>query len=121
MNSYKINFTNRVTPETVSIKYKVILNEPESAKSITQFGNSAFQRFASPLSYFKTGQAAIQVIRQIVQSMDNTKYQLQTINFASSEDEKILGVPSKDEILAVISKVTDNQVDITVEHHLLLG
>lgn len=121
MNHYTINFTNRVTPETVSIKYKVILSDPEDHKSITQFGNSAFQRFASPTSYFQNGDAAVMMIRQVVQSMDPEKYCLAAINFATSEDEKVLGVPSKDEILAVVQQYADTTVDINVEHHLLLG
>lgn len=39
MKEYRINFNNKITKETVTIRYKVLLDDPEHQKSIAQFGS----------------------------------------------------------------------------------
>lgn len=121
MNQYTINFNNRVTRETVTINYKVILADPEEHKSITQFGNVSYQRFAAPASFFMSGKAALNLIRDIDDAMDAEKYLLCNVNFATSEDEHVLKVPSKADILQIVADHQGQTPQIKVAHQLLLG
>ncbi|ANZ61843.1 hypothetical protein AYR62_04850 [Secundilactobacillus paracollinoides] len=121
MNQYTINFSNRVTHETVTISYKIILADPEEHKSITQVGSVSYQRFASQHIFFQSGQPALNLIRDIDDAMDADKYRLATINFASSEDEHVLKVPSKEAIVQVVAEHQGDSPQIKVAHQLLLG
>ncbi|QEA31290.1 hypothetical protein [Secundilactobacillus malefermentans] len=109
MKEYRINFNNKITKETVTIRYKVLLDDPEHQKSIAQFGSAAFQRFSTPEKFFLTGQAALEMIGIINNGM-TADYRLKNICFASSQDQTILQVPAQDDI---IKMVHDSEADPT--------
>lgn len=107
MKYYRINFNNKITDDTVTIRYKVILEEPEEQKSIMQFGSAAFQILSAPDNYFLTGQAALQIIRMINLGMDDG-YCLSHVTFASSQNQDILKVPKR---AAVESAIRETNLD----------
>ncbi|GAK47114.1 hypothetical protein LOSG293_020520 [Secundilactobacillus oryzae JCM 18671] len=107
MKYYRINFNNKITDETVTIRYKVILEEPEEQKSIMQFGSATFQILSAPDNYFLMGQAALQIIRMINLGMDDS-YCLTHVTFASSQNQDILKVPKR---AAVESAIRETNLD----------